>query len=149
MRAVVQRVSSSAVMVENACAGKIGPGVLVYLAVDGADQDRDLTYMVDKVRHLRIFEDDAGKMNRDVGEVGGAALVVSAFSVCADARKGRRPSYTTAAAPEKASVMYERFCEELAATGIEVQRGVFRAYMKVNSVNDGPICILLDSKRAF
>ena len=149
MRAVVQRVSSAAVVVEDQCTGKIGPGLLVYLAVDAEDDDRDLAYLVDKVRHLRVFEDSAGKMNRDVAEDGGAVLAVSAFSVCGDARKGRRPSYTAAAAPEKASTMYDRFCDALAATGIDVQRGVFRAYMRVSSVNEGPICILLDSKRVF
>ena len=149
MRAVVQRVSSAAVAVESNCAGKIGPGVLVYLAVDADDAEQDLIYLVDKVRHLRVFEDAEGKMNRDVAEAGGAALVVSAFSVRGDARKGRRPSYSQAAEPEKASAMYDRFCDALADTGIEVQRGVFRATMKVSSVNDGPICILLDSRRVF
>ena len=149
MRAVVQRVSSAVVTVEGRCTGKIGPGVLIYLAVDAEDEDGDLMYLVDKVRHLRIFPDAVGKMNRDVSEAGGAALVVSAFSVCGDARKGRRPSYAHAAAPEKASTMYDRFCEALAAGDIEVRRGVFRAYMKVSSVNDGPICILLDSNRGF
>jgi D-aminoacyl-tRNA deacylase len=142
-------VSAAAVVVEEQCTGRIGPGVLVYLAVDVADEDADLDFLVDKVRHLRIFEDAESKMNRDVAEAGGAALVISAFSVCGDARKGRRPSYTAAAAPEKASAYYDRFCAALAATGIDVQRGVFRAYMKVSSVNDGPICILLDSKRVF
>ena len=149
MRAVLQRVSSATVVVEERCTGKIGPGVLVYLAVDAEDDDGDLTYLVDKVRHLRVFPDAAGKMNLDVSEAGGAALVVSAFSVCGDARKGRRPSYARAAAPEKASAMYDRFCEALAAAGLEIQRGVFRAHMNVSSVNDGPICVLLDSRREF
>jgi D-tyrosyl-tRNA(Tyr) deacylase len=149
MRAVVQRVAAAAVVVDDECTGKIGPGLLVYLGVDAADQASDLAYLADKVRHLRVFEDADGKMNLDVGEVGGAVLVVSAFSVCGDARKGRRPSYTDAAPPEKAAVLYDQFCDALAATGIDVQRGVFRAYMKVSSVNDGPICILLDSKRVF
>ncbi|MCK4660258.1 MAG: D-tyrosyl-tRNA(Tyr) deacylase [Phycisphaerae bacterium] len=149
MRAVVQRVSSAAVVVEGQCTGRIGSGLLVYLAVDAEDDEKDLFYLVDKVRYLRVFEDSAGKMNRDVCEFGGAVLAVSAFSVRGDARKGRRPSYSHAAAPQKASEMYDRFCTDLADTGIEVQRGVFRAYMKVSSINDGPICILLDSKRAF
>lgn len=149
MRAVVQRVCSASVVVEERYVGEIGIGALVYLGIDTEDEEKDLVYLVDKIRHLRIFEDSAGKMNRDVGEVGGAALVVSAFSVCGDARKGRRPSYTVAAMPDKASAMYDQFCDALADTGIDVQRGVFRAYMEVNSVNDGPICILLDSKRVF
>lgn len=149
MRAVVQRVSSAAVVVEDRCVGEIGTGVLVYLAVDRADQDGDLTYLVDRVRHLRIFADAQGKRNRDLCEAEGTALVVSAFSVCGDARKGRRPSYTNAAAPERASALYDRFCDALSATGVIVRRGVFRAYMKVSSVNDGPICILLDSQRRF
>lgn len=149
MRAVVQRVSAAAVIVEGNCVGRIARGVLVYLAIDAEDTDQDLSYLVDKVHFLRIFEDEAGQMNRDLAEAGGAALVVSAFTVCGDARKGRRPSYIAAAPPEKASAMYDQFCEALAAAGIEVQRGVFRAYMQVSSVNDGPVCILLDSKKAF
>ncbi|MCP4590139.1 MAG: D-tyrosyl-tRNA(Tyr) deacylase [bacterium] len=149
MRAVVQRVLSAAVIAESEPCGAMGPGVLVYLAVDEGDTDADLTYLVDKVRRLRIFPDAEGKMNHDVGEAGGAALVVSAFSVRGDARKGRRPSYSHAARPELAEAMYDRFCDDLTATGISVQRGVFRAYMEVSSVNDGPICILLDSQRVF
>ena len=149
MRAVVQRVLSAEVMVEQRDTGRIGPGLLIYLAVDEADQETDLTYLVDKVRRLRVFPDGEGKMNLDVGESGGAILVISAFSVRGDARKGRRPSYSHAALPEKASPMYDQFCDALGATGIDVRRGVFRAYMKVSSINDGPICILLDSQRTF
>ncbi len=149
MRAVVQRVGSAAVQVEGQTHAQIGPGLLVYLGVADGDGQEDLTYLVDKVRHLRIFTDEEGKMNLDVAEAGGEVLVVSAFTVQADARRGRRPSFDAAARPEDARPLVEAFCDALAGTGLTVRQGVFAAYMDVASHNDGPICILLDSKRQF
>jgi D-tyrosyl-tRNA(Tyr) deacylase len=149
MRAVVQRVDSAAVHVEGAEHARIGRGLLVYLGVGRGDGQGDLDYLVDKVSHLRIFGDAEGKMNLDVTQVGGEVLVISAFTICADARRGRRPSFDTAAPPEEANALFQGFCQALAACGLTVRTGVFRAYMDVESNNDGPICILLDSKRQF
>jgi len=149
MRAVIQRVSEASVEVEDGVSGAIGAGLLVYLGVGTDDGDDDVAYIADKVRHLRIFPDDEGRLNRDVVEAGGKVLVVSAFTVQADARRGRRPSFDAAAAPELAVQLYERVCEALDQLGVSVERGVFRAMMSVHSVNAGPICILLDSKRSF
>ena len=149
MRATVQRVSEARVIVDQEVVGEIGVGLLVYAGVAADDTPDDVQYLVDKIAHLRIFNDDEGKMNRSVGEVGGGVLVISAFTLQADARKGRRPSFDAAAAPEPANALYERLCESLAAAGLTVARGVFRAAMRVESVNVGPICILLDSKRLF
>jgi len=149
MRAVVQRVSEASVEVDGRVCGAIGAGLLVYLGVAVDDTEQDVTYLADKVRHLRVFQDDQGRMNLDVGHVGGGVLVVSAFTTQADARRGRRPSFEPAARPEDAVVMYERFCETLVAAGVTVERGSFGQMMSVRSVNDGPICMLLDSKRVF
>jgi len=149
MRATVQRVSSARVIVDQQVVGEIGVGLLVYAGVAADDAPDDVQYLVDKIAHLRIFNDDEGKMNRSVGDVGGGVLVISAFALQADARKGRRPSFDAAAPPELANALYERLCDDLAATGLAVARGVFRAAMQVESVNVGPICILLDSKRLF
>jgi len=149
MRATVQRVSSARVIVEGSVTGEIGQGLLVYVGVAAADTPDDVLYLVDKIAHLRIFNDDEGKMNRSVVDVGGGVLVISAFALQGDARKGRRPSFDAAAPPELANALYERLCDDLAAAGLAVARGVFRAAMLVESVNVGPICILLDSKRLF
>lgn len=149
MRATVQRVSSASVVVDGALVGAIDEGLLVYLGVDREDGDADIAYIADKVCHLRIFPDDAGKMNLDVAQANGKVLVVSAFSLQADARRGRRPSFEAAAEPDHANLLYERFCEEISRTGLMVERGTFRAIMDVRSVNAGPICILLDSRRVF
>jgi len=149
MRATVQRVSSARVIVEGSVTGEIGQGLLVYVGVAADDAPDDVLYLVDKIAHLRIFNDDECKMNRSVVDVGGGVLVISAFALQGDARKGRRPSFDAAAAPEPANALYERLCESLAAAGLAVARGVFRAAMLVESVNVGPICILLDSKRLF
>jgi D-tyrosyl-tRNA(Tyr) deacylase len=129
--------------------GSIGTGLLVYLGVGPDDTESDGRYLADKVRHLRIFADDDHLMNLDVAQVDGQVLVVSAFTVHCDARKGRRPSFDTAAGPDQANALYASFCDALAAAGVAVERGVFREYMAVSSVNDGPICVLLDSKRLF
>lgn len=149
MRAVVQRVSSAAVTVDGEVVGEMGCGLLIYLGVASDDTDRDVAYMVNKVRHLRVFNDAEGKMNLDVAEVGGSCLVVSAFSTQGDTRKGHRPAYSTAAKPDQANEMYEQFCDELRATGLTVATGRFRAKMDVESTNDGPICVLIDSNKTF
>ncbi len=149
MRAVVQRVSKAGVTVDGVERSTIERGLLVYLGVDRDDTESDIDYLVDKVRHLRIFMDAEGKMNLDVGQSGGSVLIVSAFTVSADARRGRRPSFDSAAAPEQALALYEQFCNVMVQTGLVVQRGFFREHMMVSSVNDGPICILLESRRLF
>jgi D-tyrosyl-tRNA(Tyr) deacylase len=149
MRATVQRVSKASVTVDGDTVGAIDSGLLVYVGVAIDDGPGDVAYLLDKISNLRIFNDDAGKMNRSVLDIGGAVLVISAFALQADARKGRRPAFDAAARPESAQQLYEQLCRDLAAVGLTVQRGVFRAHMDVASVNDGPICILLDSKRTF
>jgi len=149
MRAVVQRVASASVEVDGTVVGRIGKGLLVYVAVGAGDSESDAAYVADKVRHLRIFSDEAGKMNLDVVQAGGQVLVVSAFTVHADARKGRRPSFDAAARGTEAESLYEAVVEKLRAGGLEVQTGRFGAPMQVFSVNDGPICLLLDSRRIF
>jgi len=149
VRAVVQRVSQASVSVDGNIIAAIEQGLLVYLGVAVDDGDADLSYIVDKVRHLRIFPDESDRMNLDVAQGGGNVLVVSAFTVQADARQGRRPSFEGAAPPDRASVLYELFCDSLVRNGLAVQRGSFGAMMDVHSVNAGPVCILLDSRRLF
>jgi D-tyrosyl-tRNA(Tyr) deacylase len=149
VRAVVQRVSRASVATNGSCCGGIERGLLIYLGVNRDDGEADAAYLADKIRHLRIFPDEADKMNLDVGQTGGSVLVVSAFTVEGDARRGRRPSFEPAAPPERAYVLYEIFCETLARTGVAVQRGSFGNFMQVESLNDGPVCILLESRRAF
>lgn len=149
MRAVVQRVSSAAVHVEGRSVGAIGRGLLVLVGVGGQDDETDVEYVAGKIRDLRIFVDEAGKMNRDVGEAGGAVLLVSQFTLLGDARGGRRPSFIQAAPPELARALYEGVAAALRARGLRVETGEFRAHMDVSLVNDGPVTILLDSKKQF
>lgn len=149
MRAVVQRVHSAAVVSGGETAGQIDIGLLVYLGVAADDEVSDSVYLAEKVRYLRIFADDSKPLNRDVLEAEGAALVVSAFTTQADARKGRRPALAKAADPAKAQDLYELFCHTLRDLGVKTETGCFREHMDVSSSNDGPICILLDSKRLF
>ncbi len=149
MRAVVQRVSRAEVRVEGREPAAIGRGLCVLLGVAREDGDPDARLLADKVAQLRIFEDANGKMNLAVGEVGGGVLVVSQFTLLGDARKGNRPSFTDAAAPEAANALYERFCALLRERGLPVATGVFRAHMDVELVNDGPVTVLLDSRRLF
>ncbi len=149
MRAVVQRISETSVEVDSSVCGAIDAGLLVYLGVGSDDANEDVTYLADKVRHLRIFPDDSYHMNLDVAQASGKVLVISAFTVQADARRGRRPAFEAAAPADRALVMYELFCDTLSQSGVEVQRGSFGAKMNVESVNAGPICILLDSRRTF
>lgn len=149
MRAVVQRVHSASVVVNDHTVGKIETGLLVYLGVAPDDTDTDVAYLAEKVRYLRIFPDNHKPLNRDVAEAGGGVLVISAFSTVGDARKGRRPSFDKAAGPELAEPLYEQFCAKLSELGVQVERGRFREHMDVSSVNDGPICMLLDSRKLF
>ena len=149
MRTVVQRVASAQVDVAGRCASRIGTGLLVYLGVALEDTREDAAYLAEKIRYLRIFEDGDGRLNRDVNDAGGAVLVVSAFTLMADVRKGRRPAFSAAAPAETAAVLYEQFCALLTACGVTVERGVFRETMSVESTNDGPVCILLDSRKRF
>lgn len=149
MRAVVQRVSKAAVSVNGSVCGRIERGLLVLLGVAAGDTDKDLDYVVDKITGLRIFEDELGKMNLSVSDVGGAILAVSQFTVCGDCRKGKRPSFDTAASPELAEVFYDRFVENCRNSGISVATGIFREHMSVSLINDGPVTILLDSRKEF
>lgn len=149
MRAVVQRVARAAVRVDGAEVSRIGPGVLVLLGVGRGDTERDADYLADKVVHLRIFPDAAGVMNRSLAEAGGEALVVSQFTLYGDCRRGRRPGYSEAAAPEEASRLYGYFTERMRGTGLRVAEGVFRAMMDVELVNQGPVTLLVDSRKAF
>lgn len=149
MRCVIQRVSRAKVVVEGEAVGEIGQGYVVLLGVEEGDTEADVRYLADKVAGLRVFEDAEEKMNLSIQDVGGAVLAVSQFTLCGDARHGRRPSFSSAAKPEKAVPLYEGFCETLRAAGIFVATGVFRAHMEVSLVNDGPVTILLDSKKGF
>lgn len=149
MRAVVQRVSQASVSVDERVVGEIGPGLLVLLGVGQGDAESDAGLLAEKVAHVRIFPDDAGVMNRSVLESRGSVLVVSQFTLYGDCRKGRRPSYASAAPPEEANQLYEYFCARLRAVGLLVATGIFRATMAVALVNDGPVTLLLDSHKAF
>lgn len=149
MRAVVQRVKGANVKIEDKIIGKIDHGILLLLGVEEADEEKDLEYMCDKVPNLRIFEDENGKMNRSLIDVEGSILVISQFTLLGDARKGRRPSFTAAANPTKAIPMYEKFIEEMKDKNIVTQTGEFGATMQVELINDGPVTILLDSKKVF
>jgi D-aminoacyl-tRNA deacylase len=148
MRAVLQRVSRASVDVEGACVGRIGRGWLVLLGVAQGDTEQDAGWMAEKVLNIRGFEDDAGKMNRSVLDIQGAILVVSQFTLLGDCRAGRRPSFTAAADPASAEKLYRDCAERLARSGLEVATGVFRAMMKVELVNDGPVTFLLDSPKS-
>jgi D-tyrosyl-tRNA(Tyr) deacylase len=149
MRAVVQRVTRASVTISDDEVAAVDAGLLVYLGVASDDEEADSRYLADKVRHLRIFADEKGLMNRDVVQAGGEVLTVSAFTVHCDARRGRRPSFDSAAGAELAEKRYDLFCLSLSASGVKVHKGTFREYMLVDSINDGPICVLLDSRRLF
>ena len=149
MRAVVQRVSDARVTVADEVVGQIAGGLLVYAAAAPDDGDADVAYIAEKVAHLRVFPDETGKMNRSVVEVGGQVLLVSAFTVQANARKGRRPSFDSSASGEIAEPLVEKLVAAIRAYGLTVETGSFAAHMHVHSVNDGPICILLDSRRVI
>ena len=149
MRAVVQRVTGASVTIGGEVVGQIRQGLMVLLGVEVGDTDADRKYIAEKVPNLRIFEDDAGKMNRSLLDIGGEILAVSQFTLFGDARGGRRPSFITAARPEVANPMYEQIVAGWRAEGIHVETGRFGADMQVALVNDGPVTILLDSHRLF
>lgn len=149
MRAVVQRVSEAAVSVEGETVGETGRGLMVLVGVREDDNTTDANYIGDKIASLRIFEDADGKLNLSVQEVGGAALIVSQFTLYGDARKGRRPGFTEAARGDTANDLYEAVCARVRAAGIPVSQGRFGVHMHVSLVNDGPVTLLLDSRRQF
>ena len=145
MRAVAQRVSRARVVVDGTVVGEIGAGLCVLLGVGRGDGEDEAARLAGKVARLRIFEDDAGRFDRSLLDTGGAALVVSQFTLIADTRKGNRPSFAQAAPPEQAEPLYERFCAELQAVGVPVETGSFGARMEVELVNDGPVTIILET----
>ncbi len=149
MRAVIQRVKSASVTVEGEIVGKIGKGILVLLGVSVADTEKEALYLLEKTLNLRIFEDWEGKMNLSLLDISGQLLVVSQFTLYGDARKGRRPSFIEAAPPEKAHQLYEYFVSEASTQLSQVETGKFQAMMDVQLINDGPVTILLDSKKNF
>jgi D-tyrosyl-tRNA(Tyr) deacylase len=149
VRAVVQRVTEARVEVDGQLVGAIGQGFLVLLGVANGDTQTDAAYLAEKTAGLRVFEDAAGKMNLALSEVGGAVLAVSQFTLLGDCRKGRRPGFTDAAPPELADTLYNAYVAALRATGLSVATGVFRAEMQVRLVNDGPVTLLLDSRKLF
>jgi D-aminoacyl-tRNA deacylase len=154
MRAVVQRVTNARVSVGGRVTGTIGRGLLVFVGVEQGDAEADVDYIASKVRDLRIFEDDGGadgrkRMNRSVVDVSGSVLIVSQFTLSGDVRRGRRPSFDDAAPPEQARVLYERVVGQLRDSGLTVETGEFQAMMKVQLENDGPVTILMDSRRQF
>lgn len=149
MRAVVQRVSEARVVVDNCVVGEIQHGLLVLLGVEQGDEQKDLNYMADKLVGLRVFEDDDGRMNRSVAEAAGSLLVISQFTLLGDVRRGKRPSFTAAAQPAEAKDKYEQLCQHIRGQGLVVEQGIFQADMQVSLVNDGPVTILLDSRKLF
>ena len=149
MRAVVQRVTQASVTVEGEILGSIGAGILVLVGVADGDSTEDAKYVAEKAVNLRIFEDDDGKMNRSLLDTGGAMLAISQFTLLGDARKGRRPSFIHAAAPDEGNRLYEAFCAEVRSLGVTVETGRFQAMMDVALVNHGPVTILIDSRKEF
>jgi len=149
MRAIVQRVSRAQVSVNGGITGQIGLGLLVLLGVGRDDTEADAVYLSEKIAGLRVFEDDAGKMNRSVQDIGGSVLAVSQFTLYGDVRRGKRPFFDSAAPPDKARELYECFVERIRATGLRCETGRFQEMMQVESVNEGPVTILLDSGKAF
>ena len=147
MRAVVQRVLRASVAVNDQITGEIGRGYMVLIGVETGDTEKDRACIADKVANLRVFEDDAGKMNLSLQEVGGAILAVSQFTLLGDVRDGRRPSFITAARPEEANALYESLVGAWCAQGVTVETGRFRTHMEVSLVNDGPVTLLLDSTK--
>ncbi|HUP39239.1 MAG TPA: D-aminoacyl-tRNA deacylase [Vicinamibacterales bacterium] len=149
MRAVVQRVRLARVRVDDRVVGEIGGGLLVFAGVEKGDGHNDVAYIAGKVRDLRIFGDEAGKMNLSVAEAGGAVLVISQFTLCGDSRKGRRPSFDAAESPAAARPIYEALVTALRALNLNVETGEFQAHMRVELANDGPVTMLLDSRRRW
>lgn len=147
MRAVIQRVTQASVEVEGQVVGRIGPGLVVLVGVAKGDTDTDLAFMADKIPALRIFSDEAGKMNRSVTDIGGGLLAISQFTLLGDTKKGRRPGFDQAADPAQARHLFDAFVQRMRQRpGLQVETGVFGAHMKVNLVNDGPVTFVLDSR---
>ena len=149
MRAVIQRVLEAQVTVGGESVDRVGRGLLVYLSVSKADTTDDVQFMADKLINLRVFADQAGKVNISVLDIGGQILLISNFTLHGDCRKGRRPGFEGAAEPELARQLYEQLAEQVAAKGITIKKGIFGEHMEVSSVNDGPVTFLLDSSRLF
>jgi D-aminoacyl-tRNA deacylase len=149
VRAVVQRVTSASVTVDSRVAGEIGTGLLILVGVSRTDNPESAAYLAEKIANLRIFSDEAGKMNLSLVDIGGSALVVSQFTLYGDTRGGRRPSFIQAAPPEEASRLYNEFVQSMRALGVAVETGVFQAQMQVELVNDGPVTILIDSEKTI
>jgi D-tyrosyl-tRNA(Tyr) deacylase len=149
MRSVIQRVSEASVSVEGKVVGEIGAGLCVLIGVAAGDTEEDARWMADKLVELRIFEDEQGKMNKSLLEIGGRVLAISQFTLLGDARQGRRPGYSAAAAPEIAQPLYARVCALVRERGVTVAEGIFRATMTVRIVNQGPVTLLIDSKKLF
>lgn len=149
MRAVVQRVVRAGIDISGATTATIGRGLVILLGIQSRDSDTDLRWMADKIIHLRIFPDEAGKMNTSLADTGGEMLIISQFTLYGDCRKGRRPGFSAAATPEIAEPMYYKFIEEVKQRGIRVATGTFQADMAVDLINDGPVTLLLDSEKTF
>lgn len=149
MRAVIQRVSRASVTIEKQDTRSIGQGLVVLIGIRPDDTMRDIDWMCEKIIHLRIFEDDEGKMNRSLQDIGGQMLIVSQFTLYGDCRKGRRPGYSAAAPPSIAEPLYEQFVDRVKAQDISVQTGVFQAFMEVKIHNDGPVTLMLDTEKKF
>ncbi len=149
MRAVVQRVSRAQVAVKQEITGQIGPGLLVLLGIAREDSEVDVIYLAEKIAGLRVFEDEQGRMNLNVSDVGGSLLAVSQFTLYGDVRRGKRPSFDAAAPPEKARALYDLFVAQIRAAGLRCETGRFQEMMKVELVNEGPVTILLDSAKQF
>lgn len=149
MRLVIQRVLESSVRVDGNVVGSIGPGFMVLCGVEDGDTAEDVRYCIDKTVNLRIFEDEAGKMNRSILDAGGEILAISQFTLHGDVRHGRRPSFIRAARPEIAVPLYDAYCDGLREAGIHVETGIFQTDMKVSLINDGPVTLLVDSRKVF
>lgn len=149
MRAVVQRVLYASCEVKGEIAGKIDKGLLIFLGIGKDDNEADIDYIIDKVINLRIFEDESGKMNLSVKDVGGSILLISQFTLFGDVRKGRRPSFDSAMPPDNAEILYEKSIQKFKNTNIKIETGRFKEMMKISLLNDGPVTILLDSKKLF
>lgn len=149
MRAVVQRVTSATVSVDEKVEGQIGRGLLVYLGVEEGDELKDVIYMAEKICNLRIFEDENEKMNRSLLDEQGSILAISQFTLLGDCRKGRRPSFSNAGKPEEANALYEKFVEACCELGVSMETGIFQAHMMVSSINDGPVTMMIDSNKIF
>ncbi len=149
MRAVIQRVSRASVTVDTKITGAIEGGLLIFLGVHGDDGEKEIKWLSEKIANLRIFEDEQAKMNRSLLDTGGAMLIVSQFTLYGDCRKGRRPGYSAAAAPDHAKTVYQKFIQSIKQMGIHTASGTFQAHMDVALVNDGPVTLLLDSSKTF